>query len=148
MITELCGELRNWFDQERAFGEFKVAGGIVSFADGGIIPMQDGQYFRIIGSVFNDGVHQYHAETPDENLHPEEFGGAVWILAIPPEVLSLADDIKDWVDKYAEQAASPLASESLSASSYSYSKNESAGDGSGATWQNIFASRLNRWRKI
>ena len=148
MITELCGELRNWFDKERLFGDFKVAGGIVSFADGEEITLQDGQFFRIIGSVFNDGVHQYHADTPDEELQPEEFAGAVWILAIPKEVQNLAQEIDDWVNKYGARASSPFASESLSASSYSYSKNESTGDGAGATWQNIFASRLDRWRKI
>jgi hypothetical protein len=148
MLTELCGEIRNWFDKERELGDFTVAGGIVSFANGDRIALQDGQFYRIIGSVFNDGVHQYHADTPDEELHPEEFAGAVWILAIPKEVQDLAKDISDWVEKYGAKSSSPFASESLSASSYSYSKNESAGDGAGATWQNIFASRMDRWRKI
>lgn len=148
MITELCGEIRNWFDQERKLGDFTVAAGIVSFSNGDRIAIQDGQFYRIIGSVFNDGVHQYHADTPDEGLHPETFSGAVWLLAIPKEVQDLAQEIETWATTYGAQAASPYASESLSASSYSYSKAESAGTGSGATWQNIFASRLNRWRKI
>lgn len=148
MLTELCGQIRNWFEIEKIFGEFTVAGGIVSFASGESIAIQDGQCYRIVGSVFNDGVHEYHAGTPDESLHPETFDGAVWLLAIPAEVKALAKEIDDWVKAYGAQAANPFSSESLSASSYSYTKTESAGTGAGATWQNIFASRLNRWRKI
>ena len=148
MISELCGQIRNWFEKDRLLGDFQVAEGIVSFANGDRIELQDGQFYRVIGSVFNDGVHQYHAGTPDEELHPEQFAGAVWILAIPKEVQDLAKEIEDWVTKYGAQVSSPFSSESISASSYSYSKNESAGDGAGATWQNIFASRLDRWRKL
>lgn len=145
MLTELCGELNNYFNrnQPKKFGTFHVSNGMITEDLG----LQVGQYYRIIGSVFNDGVHQYTGN-PDEDLHDEVFsGGAVWLMAVPKEVVDLAQDIADWQAKYNEVSYSPFTSESLAPTSYSYSVNTGAGQGAGATWQNIFSSRLDRWRK-
>lgn len=145
MLTELCQELRNWFDLERYFGEFTIEGGQITVPDGSL---QDGQYFRIIGSVFNDGVHLYGDET--DVLTDEVFKGAIWAMAVPPSVIALSKEIDDWNEKYADAVSSPYQSESFGG--YSYSK-RSGGSGSGnisdgINWQNNFASRLNKWRKI
>ena len=140
MLTELCQELRNWFDRERRFGEFHIEGGNLT-ADF----LQNGQYFRIIGSVFNDGVHQY----PATNLTDETFTGSVWSLAIPAAVVELADNIQAWREK--NEAAdsanmSPFQSESFGG--YSYSKGSSTGSGTATGWRDAFAGNLNRWRKL
>lgn len=143
MLTELCQELRNWFDKERHFGTFVIENGSIDLSEAGI---QNDQYFRIAGSVFNDGVHQY----PAEDLHDEVFDGAVWLMAVPKAVLDLAAEIEAWQAKYggADSAAmSPFTSESFGG--YSYSKGSgSDGSGSSGSWQSAFASRLNQWRKI
>lgn len=137
MLTELCQELKNWFDVERKFGTFTIDDGHITVPD-----LQEGQYFRIVGSVFNDGVH---LET--DTLLDETFDGAVWLLAIPKEVLDLAEEIKTWNVKYADGVASPFVSESFGG--YSYTKRTS---GSGETgtfgWATAFGSRLNKWRKL
>ena len=147
MLTELCKELNNWFDKDRIFGEFKIEDGeLAGMAD----HLQDGQYFRIVGSVFNDGVHQY----PAVNLEDEEFDGAVWVMAVPPSVIALANEIQAWQDKYGGvdgQAMSPYQSESFGG--YSYTKKSGAGSygGSGSdssTWQGAFVSQLNKYRRI
>lgn len=144
MLTELCQELRNWFDRARYFGTYTIEDGslTVSF-------LQEGQYFRIVGSVFNDGVHQY----PANSLHDETFDGAIWALAIPKAVIDLSEEIAAWKAKYESvdsAAMSPFTSESFGG--YSYSKgsrtSSSSGDGSSGGWQSVFASRLNKWRKI
>lgn len=147
MLTELCRELNNWFDryQPKINKTFTVADGLIEdFDESGI---KVGQYYRIIGSVFNDGVHKYTG-TADSSLKDEEFCGSVWLMAIPQDALELADEIEDWVEKYKDVSASPFASENLSATSYSYSVNTSAGSGSGASWQNIFSARLTKWRRM
>lgn len=143
MLTELCQELRNWFDRERHSGTFTITGGNIT-ADF----LAEGQYYRIIGSVFNDGVHQY----PVDILRDETFDGSVWALAIPEPVIKLADEIDAWREKYefADSAAlSPFTSESFGG--YSYTKSGGSGstaDTGGVSWQNVFKTRLNRWRKI
>lgn len=150
MLTILCEYLRNWFDEEC----YKVIG-TITIADGGIsvrnnpITLKNGQYFRIIGSVFNDGVHQF----PDDNLIDEEFSGAVWEMKVPREVVLLAEDIATWQAKYGavgSPAMSPFNSESFAG--YSYSKNTGAtganGNESATSWQSAFKSRLNLWRKM
>ena len=145
MLTELCKELNNWFDDEQPkyFGEFKIVNGELA----GSYELQEGQYFRIVGSVFNDGVYQY----PHTELTDETFEGAVWAMAIPKEVIALADEVKSWCDKYQNidsQAMSPYNSESFGG--YSYSKSGGSGnDGDKTgTWQGAFANRLNYWRKV
>lgn len=141
ILTELCQELRNWFDrnQPKYYGDFKIEDGAL------VLPLKDGQYFRIIGSLLNDGVHQY-----GDVLVDEEFSGAVWSMAIPPAVLSLAKEIEDWISKYGDVMTSPFSSESFGGYSYSKAQGYAGSNGGGmlSTWQAVFADRLNRWRKI
>ena len=138
MLTEICAEIRNYFEvpNGRHFGTFTISGGSIAPLDF----LQDGQYFRIIGSVFNDGVHKYG----EANLTDEKFDGAVWAMAVPPAVVDLSEKIKAYNDSDAGKA-SPYTSESFGG--YSYTK---ATDANGAPigWQKAFASRLNKWRKL
>ena len=139
MLEQILRHLRNWFvvDGGVHFGTFTVE-------EGGIpLPfLQDGQYFRIAGSVFNDGVYQY----PTVELKPERFQGAIWALAIPKEVLEICDEITAWQEKNGEAAAGPYQSESFGG--YSYTKATDAVTGGAITWQAAFRSRLNQWRKL
>lgn len=142
MLTELCQELRNWFVRKKHIGSFSIENGNIT-ADF----LADGQYFRVIGSIFNDGVHKY----PANNLIDETFEGAVWALAIPPEVVALSAEIDTWNNKYAgadSAAMSPFQSESWGG--YSYAKGSANGNNSvgGSDWATVFGSRLNKWRKI
>ena len=141
-LTELCQELRNWFERDKFFGTFTIENGAIIVPDGSL---QDGQFFRVIGSVFNDGVHQYGAS----ELSDEVFTGAIWAMAVPPAVIDLSRRISEWVTKYGESVSSPYSSESFGG--YSYVRASGAGQGnatSGPTWQSTFANELNKWRKI
>lgn len=138
MLTEICAELRNWFVVPNGvhIQTYTISGGSIAPLDF----LQDGQYFRIIGSFFNDGVHQY----PVPDLTDEVFYGAVWAMAVPPAVIDLSTEIDEY-NKSDAGKASPFTSESFGG--YSYTK---ATDASGApiSWQKAFASRLNKWRKL
>lgn len=137
MLTELCAELRNYFVVEIHEGRFTINGGEIAPLDF----IQENQYFRIVGSVFNDGVYQY---TADLKLTDEIFSGSVWAMAVPPTLIALAEDIK----KYNESdEAKPSAYTSESFGGYSYSK---ATDENGAPmgWKKVFASRLKPFRRI
>ena len=147
MLTELCQELKNWFELKKYFGTFTIEGG--QLADSSFL--QNGQYFRIVGSVFNDGVHQ----KPADDLVDESFEGAIWAMAVPPTVIALSEEIQEWRDKYDGVDSvnmGPYSSESFGGYSYSRSSGNSSGygnKGNGApTWQSMFVNELNRWRKI
>lgn len=146
MLTELCKELNNWFDKERIFGTFTIENGAIT---GVSEKIQTGQYFRIVGSVFNDGVYEY----PVSNLHDEVFEGAVWTMAVPPSVVDLSEKIADWISNYGgvdSAAMSPYQSESFGGYAYT-KKSGSSSNGSAdisTTWKGAFASELNHWRKI
>ena len=138
MLTELLAEIRNYFEvpNGRHFGKFEISGGSIAPLDF----LQDGQYFRIVGSVFNDGVYQY----PATSLTDEVFDGAVWAMAVPPAVIDLASEIEEY-NKSDAGKASPYISENFGG--YGYTK---ATDSSGAPigWKKAFAIRLNQWRKL
>ena len=145
MLTELCQELRNWFEREKYFGTFTIENGQIDVPDGSL---QSGQYFRIVGSVFNDGVHKYDPES-ESQLVDEVFEGAIWSMGVPPAVVDLSERISEWVTKYGDSVSSPYQSESFGG--YSYQKASSGQGNAGSsspTWQSTFASELNRWRKI
>ena len=143
MLTELCAELKNYFLRDRNadihYGEYTISGGSIDLPF-----LLDGQYFRIVGSVLNDGVYQY----PAFGLADEEFSGAVWAMAVPPSVIALAADIEAWNTANADALASPYTSESFGGYSYTKASGESF-NGSGAyTWRDQFASRLAKYRRL
>lgn len=135
MLEEVLQHLNNWFLMPDGIhtGEFTVQ-------DGGItLPfLQTGQYFRVVGSVFNDGLHQY----PAQDMTNETFDGTVWALAVPKAVIALADEIKAWSNKN-----QPTGFTSESFAGYTYSKATNA-SGVAVGWQDVFKSRLNAWRRI
>lgn len=145
VLTEVLDYLNNYFWEKKISGTFSIVDGSLE-----IIGMKEGQYYRIIGSTFNDGVHKYPA-TEQTLLKDETFTGAIWALAVPQTVIAIASDVSEWQEQYggADSAAlSPFNSESFG--NYSYSKgNVSAGStGSVPTWQDVFGGRLNKYRKL
>ena len=106
--------------------------------------LQEGQYYRICGSVFNDGLHKYG--DAEDKLQNETFAGTVWALAIPKAVVELAAEIEAWQTKNGEVAQSPFVSESFGG--YSYTKATGSTTGGSVTWQKAFNSQLNPWRKV
>lgn len=139
MLEQVLMHLNNWFLVPGGIHE-----GIYTIEDGGIaLPfLANGQYFRICGSVFNDGLRQY----PASDLKAETFYGTVWALAVPKAVIELAAEIEAWQKKNGEASVSPYQSESFGG--YSYSKATDSASGGAVTWQSAFRSRLNAWRKL
>ena len=135
-LTNLCAELRNYFETKKRFGTFTISGGSISPSDF----LQSGQYYRIVGSVFNDGVHRH----PAHDLTDETFDGAVWAMAVPPAVVELLQKIQEFE---AAAANAPTAYISESFGGYTYTK---ATDENGlpAGWKSVFKNELNRWRKL
>lgn len=138
MLEEILRHIRNWFMVSTHTGQFTVSGGRVELDF--LVP---GQYYRITGSVFNDGLHCYGSE---EHLMDEAFCGTIWALAIPRAVLDLAEEVKAWQEKNGAAAQGPYQSESFGG--YSYAKATDSQTGGAVTWQTAFRSRLNAWRKI
>ena len=134
MIDEICASLHNYFAVDIVPGEYTVNDGEITLPF-----LAAGQFFRVVGSVFCDGVYRCGDKLPAD----ETFDGAIWAMAIPPAFEAVAAEIEEWKQKNAEVINSPYQSESFGG--YSYSK----GTGSDSvSWQGVFASRLNRWRKI
>lgn len=140
MLTQICAEIKNYFckKEDIVIGDFRIA-------DGNIIPpvdLESGQYFRIVGSIFNDGVHADTDVLTDE----PQFHGAIWKMRIPQNIIELNNDIEAWQEingAVDSQAMSPYTSESFGG--YSYSKNTGQ---SSSSWQDVFAPQLNMYRKI
>ena len=141
MLETVLIHLKNWFVVPRGVHE-----GIYTIENGTLeVPfLQEGQYYRICGSVFNDGLHKYG--DPADKLQNETFTGAVWALAIPKAVVELAAKIEEWQTKNGEAVASPFTSESFGG--YSYTKATDSKTGAVATWETVFRSQLNPYRKL
>lgn len=141
MLEKVLTYIHNWFEQSRHAGTWDVEGGTFS------VPfLQEGQYFRVVGSVFNDGLHQY----PDTEMKDESFTGEIWALAIPRQVIDLAAEIEEWVDANKKVLDSPYSSESFGGYSYTKSSDLSTDNGGVVLsgWQSAFNSRLIPWRKL
>ena len=132
MLETVLMYLNNWFVVGRYDDTYTIE-------DGGItLPfLVDGQYFRIVGSLFNDGVYQYPAELTDET-----FDGSVWAMAIPKALLSTVEEITTWTAKNGDSG--PYTSESFGGYSYSKATNSK---GLAVGWRDVFAAQLATWKK-
>lgn len=140
MIEVVLKYLNNYFvpDDGYKFGTYTIENGMLSLPF-----LVDGQYFRIVGSKFNDGIYQM----PIAGLIDETFDGAIWIMNVPPDVIKLADDVEKWEAKYSNIALSPYASESFGG--YQYSKYGSGRvDGRTVNWTDAYRQILNQYRKL
>lgn len=140
MLEAVLRHLKNWFIVPNGIhtGTFVVEGG------GIVLPfLFDGQYYRIIGSVRNDGLHRYG---DDKQLMDETFCGTVWALAVPDTIVSISKEIEEWETKNGAATVSPYQSESFGG--YSYTRATNADSGGVATWESVYRSRLNPFRKV
>lgn len=135
MLDMICAECHNYFVVPGGihYNNYSIQGGSLELPF-----LVHNQYFRIVGSVFNDGIHKY----PTTDLIDEDFEGCIWAMAPTKDFLQLCDDIKAWSEN---NAPSPYTSESFGG--YSYSR-ATKSNGVAVDWQQVFASRLNRYRKI
>lgn len=149
MIGEICAELHNYFlrdysnpDQFLHSGDFVIANGQIQS-----LPfLKEGQYYRIVGSTFNDGVHKYGDALG--TLTDETFNGTIWEMFVDKDFLALVKEISDWCTANEAALSSPYASESYVA--YSRTLKSGAGgaiDGGVYGWQTQFANRLKKYRR-
>ena len=135
MIDAICAHLRNYFVDKVHHGTFEIKNGGINLPG-----IKDGQYIRIIGSVFNNGVYKY----PCNGLTDESFTGEVWAMAVPPTLIALSDQIKIYAES---DSAQPSAYVSESFGGYTYTRSTDE-NGAAVSWQKVFGSQLNRWRKL
>lgn len=134
-LETLLRRLNNWFLAPKGIhnGEFGIKDGGVSLPF-----LLDGQYFRVFGSTFNDGLHQY----PASDLVDEDFTGTVWALAIPQKVFRVAEKYKS---DYENEKSAVYSSESFGGYSYTRMTN---GSGKPVSVVDLALSELSEYQKI
>lgn len=137
MLEAVLQNLNNWFERDRLDGEFRIEGGALALPDGFLL---DGQYYRIGGSVLNDGLHQW----PAVDLRDETFTGEIAALAVPKAVTDLAGRIEEWQAKYGKAAESPYQSQTAQGVTITTKQGVSGEYG----WRDAFRAEMNRWRKL
>ena len=132
MLETVLMYLNNWFAVGRYDDTYTIEDGKLTLPF-----LVNGQYFRIVGSLFNDGVYRYPAD-----LTNETFDGSVWALALPKALLSTVDEITAWQAKNGDSG--PYTSESFGGYSYSKATNSK---GVAVGWRDVFAAQLAHWKK-
>lgn len=142
-MEKLLGSLNNYFYSFGEFGTHKIDFGRITVVG----KYRVGQYVKVVGSTLNDGVYlvaQVNDGTISLNgdLIDEEFEGTVFSLAIPRQLIDLADEIKEFK---AQNVAGIYVSESFEGYSYTRATN---GRGGVATWKDVFKEDLRQYRKM
>lgn len=113
-LQDYCDELRNYFihdyDEDIYLDTYTIS-------DGAITPfdfIETDQYFRIVGSMFNDGIYK---NTTSLELVDEVFTGAVWAMYVPPNFLEIVAEADSYLTANPD---STITSESFGG--YSYNK--------------------------
>lgn len=138
MIYDVMKSINNFFEDENGYnyGTWEIKDGLITLPF-----LLNNQYFRIIGSVFNDGVYKYDANL---ELVDETFDGTIVALKPPKAFMDLVDEIQAFNDKYG--TITPYTSESFQ--NYSYSKASGTNGTGQITWMDAYRSKLNKWRKL
>ncbi len=144
MLTEICAYLRNHFDRDSSGNRIPSWTEDISITGRELVGFSDrllpGQYFRILDSNLNDGVHMYG----DEDLNDEEFLGTIQPMRIPPAVVEISQELKSYREKYADVIESPISSENF----FGYSWSAKASGSEASPIPDHLAKRLAPWRKI
>lgn len=144
MLEAVLSRLNNWFDRDNLGRFYHVESGALSIKDGALLGvdawLKEGQYYRILGSVFNDGLHKQ-----GDDLADEDFNGCAYALAVPKEVIALSERISEWQKENASAVQNPYTSESFGGYSYTL---KSGNNGAALTWKDAFENELRRWRKL
>lgn len=145
-LSRICANLRNYFIQVSQ----DVYTGTYTVSDHDITPLTsliDGQYFRVVGSVLNDGVYQYGNTESMSKLKDETFNGAIWAMRVPQSFLDLVADYDRLNAKVEELAlvSAGFASESFDGYSYTLSSGAPA---ELLQWKSRLDSELNQYRRI
>lgn len=141
MLEKILRKL-GWFNRPNRyvdhieFGKFTIKDGCISPSD--FLEYED--YFRIVGSKRNDGLYQH----PTAVLTDENFEGAVWVMRVPPIVITLA---QDYEKEYGNNSEKTNAYVSESFGGYSYTK---ATDSHGVplSWWRLHEDELRPFRII
>lgn len=143
MLETVLMYLNNWFAVGRYDDTYTIEDGKLTLPF-----LVNGQYFRILGSLLNDGVYKYANGTAlDETgteitLIDETFDGSLWALAIPKGFLSMVEEITAWTAKNGDGGA--YTSESFGGYSYSKATNSK---GLAVGWRDVFSAQLAPWKK-
>lgn len=145
MLEQILMEIHNWFRvRDDVDG---IHPGTYTIENGGIaLPfLRDGQYFRIMGSLFNDGLHRYGPDM--EVLTDETFDGTIWSLAIPKSVVDAAAEAETWMAKNGAIVDGVYSSESFGG--YTYTKDTTATDSVSKTGiPSHILAKVNGYRKL
>lgn len=146
MVERIMAHIHNYFERACYSGTFTIENNKLSLDQ-----LIQGQYFRIVGSLLNDGVY---INDESLSLRDEVFKGCVYSLAPPKAFLDLCAEIGAWVEKNKEAIDSPYQSENV-IGVYSYTLKSgsggsggNSGKGNSSSWENRFYSPLNQWRKL
>ena len=128
---------------------------------------EDGDRFLICGSRRNDGVYTWHADVigtdDDERIPPatqggeetikaaglrdETFAGTIRVCSVPPALLALSGEIKQWVENNSAVLVGAFQSESFNGYSYTLKSGGGSGGNGPLTWRDQFGRQLDRWRR-
>lgn len=150
MLEDVCNFVHNYFELERHTGVFEVTDGMLSLSF-----LLEGQRFKIIGSALNDGIYTYHADGIKDDddvdsviLETETFSGTIVSMGVPKAFGKIVSDIIAWQEKNKDVLDSPYTSESFGGYSYTKASGSGANAGGQLSWQDVFRTRLNAYRKL
>lgn len=142
ILIDVMNHVKNYFVNPRQTeeGKFTISGGIITLRGKYLI----GQHLAVSGSILSSGVYLVNDDLITlDGARDETFTGMVAGLAVPPNFLRLVKEIEDFSNSR-EGQASNVVSASFGIQSFSFATDA---DGNRAGWEQVFAKRLNQFRR-
>ena len=154
-LLETLRHIRNYFISGFDVGDFEIKGSAIITPN--ITKYPKGTWIIISGSNFNDGIYKVVSDVRQLGdgannpltLEDETFIGIINTLRFPAGFLNLVKEIHTWRTDEANAASNVVSESEGVAGSDKWSVTRAVGrDGKPLTWEDVFASRLNPFRKM
>lgn len=141
-LDDYCADLKNYFisdfDKDIHLGDYTISNSTITLDF-----LDENQYFRIVGSKFNDGVYKYDNKLA---LTDETFNGAIWAMSVPPQFIAAVGEATTYLTAHPNAMA--LKSESFGGYSYTRSIGGTTALNGFGYLPSTIADKLNRYRRI
>ena len=165
VILMMMRHLRNGFEVDRWQGDIVIGenGEITLSGNDAPATFKKNVWVAITGSLLNNGVYKLTQTTENKPLHlangendepateAEEFSGVVWILSLQREFISLAKEVKIYLESPAGQSTGISSMSESNVGKHKWSAKIATGEnGVPLGWHRVFASKLRagNWREM
>ena len=143
MLLDVMRATNNFFAVSKIEADWQIKNNVLDLSEYKDVFL-NGQYLAITNSILNNNIYKL-TDYKISDLNDEEFRGAIYGLAPPPDFLQLVQEVEEFEKVETSQQNRRIVSERFE--NYSWTAATDA-NGQLASWQVVYKDRLRKFRRM